>query len=239
MRHDASLPARTMATTGAAITLAGILLSGPVAVGLLALIRRSVEWRGAPHFVLHFYRLQTTPFFFGFVLLVGYLMLFAGLQQAADEASKPRTTVALMLASAYAALIGFNYICQTTFVPALATHFRPELDAVLSAFTLSNPLSISWAIEMWGYAFLGGATWFAASMFHGSVLNDWIRRLMIVNGIGSITSAVVTSYDQAWVVTATGMAAYVGWNVLVFVISALILVSLSKRRDPPSHRRAP
>jgi hypothetical protein len=74
-------------------------------------------------------------------------------------------------------------------------------------------------------------------MFHGSRLNDSIRRLMVLNGVGSVAGAVITSYNPAWVVSSTGMTAYIGWNVLVFTISALILVSLSKPLAPRAHRR--
>lgn len=221
-------PARSLATRGAAVTIGGILLSGPVAVALLAMIHRSVEWRGPAAFASSFYRAQTAPYYFGFLLIAGYLMLFAGLQQVADRVAKPRATVALLLASAFAALVTFNYVCQTTLIPALATHYRPEYDGIVSVLSMSNPLSLAWALEMWGYALLGAAMWFAAAVFHGSPLNAWLARLMVANGVVSIATALAASVDLSWLTTGVGIAAYAAWNVLVLVISALILVSLSK-----------
>lgn len=220
--------ARGLATRGAAVTVGGILLSGPVAVALISTIHRSVAWRGPAEYAASFYRLETAPFFFGFLLVVGYVMLFAGLQQAADGAARPRATVALLFAAAYAALATLNYLCQTTFVPALATHYRPEYDPLISALSMSNPLSLAWSIELWAYALLGAATWFAAAVFHNSRLDRWLSRLMVINGLVSIGAALAAAVTLDWVTTNAGLALYVTWNVLVLVISMMILVSLSK-----------
>jgi hypothetical protein len=47
-----------------------------------------------------------------------------------------------------------NYVCQTTFIPALAPHYRPAYEGLVDAFSITNPRSLAWAIEMWGYALL-------------------------------------------------------------------------------------
>ena len=79
-------------------------------------------------FAQNYHPVQTLPFFFGFAMITGYIMLLA-------------------------ALIFFNYICQTTFVPALSSDYRPEYDPIISTFSLANPRSLSWTIEMWGTRF--------------------------------------------------------------------------------------
>jgi hypothetical protein len=57
--------------------------------------------------------------------------------------------------AAFASFIFFNYVLQTTFLPALARAYAPESAGVVAAFSMSNPTSLAWGIEMWGWAFFG------------------------------------------------------------------------------------
>ena len=118
--------------------------------------------------------------------------MIAVTHQVAEEKDKVYTLVALVLTAAYATLIFFNYINQTTFLPALAQNYRPEYDAVISTFSLNNPLALCWAIEMWGYALLGLATCFLAPVFQRN-LTKITAGLMAANGVVSIAGGVVTS----------------------------------------------
>lgn len=101
---------------------------------------------------------QTAPFFGGFFLVGGYVVMIAALYQLAEEQQKTNALVAVVFTSIFATLIFFNYISQTTFIPAMAQAYQPAYDAAISIFSLANPLSLCWAIEMWGYALLGVAT---------------------------------------------------------------------------------
>ena len=88
--------------------------------------------------------------------------MIAALHTLADGPLRARATAALGFAAAFAALIFFNYIVQTTFLPALVQGGSTENAVLISAFALSNPRALGWAIEMWGYAVLGVATWLIA-----------------------------------------------------------------------------
>lgn len=176
--------------TGALIALAGFVLSGPVSFGLVMLLAPQPVWVSPAVFVEHYHPLQNLPYFLGFLLIGGMLMVVAGhyLNVPADKpVLKFRLHTALGWTIAFEALISFNYICQTTFVHNMALHYKPEYDAAISAFSMSNPTSFCWANEMWGYALLGIATWLLAAYYSGTSV--WIRWLLILNGVASIAAA--------------------------------------------------
>jgi hypothetical protein len=85
---------------------------------------------------------------------------------------------------------------------------------------MSNPLSLCWAIEMWGYGLLGIGTWLMAACYSGR--NAWIEKLLIVNGGVSVIGAIWVSIDISWVMTPIGLIAYLGWNVLMMVVLVLM-----------------
>ena len=75
---------------------------------------------------------------------------------------RPVTQAALVFTGVYAALVALNYVVQTTFVPALVTHGDIADAPLIAAFTMAQPRSLAWGLEMWGYGFLGLATWLVA-----------------------------------------------------------------------------
>lgn len=220
-----------MGITGAWLNIAGILLSGPLGLALVSIVHPSPSWQGAAAYVDNFHWIQTAPFFGGFALVVGYVLMFAAIYHIADDSKKPAAMVSVIATAGFATLIFFNYLCQTTFIPALATAYRAEYDAIISTFSLANPHSLSWAIEMWGYALLGLATWFSATVFDRNRLERAAALFMVLNGIVSIIGAVVTSFDLGWVLTVPGVVSYAAWNILVLAMAILILLSFRKRRS--------
>jgi hypothetical protein len=235
---EGTASALRMGVAGTIATLAGIILSGPVAVGLLSALGQSRPWQGAADFAQHYNPVQTVPYFAGFALVLGYVVLVAALYQLAGERDKSRCLVAVMLTAVFCTLIFFNYISQTTFVPALARAYTPEYDGVIAAFSFANPRSLCWAIEMWGYGFLGLALWFAAPAFGLDRLDRVIKGLIVANAVLSIAGGFITAWDLSWVMTLPGGALYVTWNVLVFALSACILVSLRRRQRQATSRNA-
>jgi uncharacterized membrane protein len=85
---------------------------------------------------------------------------------------------------------------------------------------MANPMSLSWAVEMWGYGILGVATWLMAGYYKEK--NNIISRFLILNGIVSIATIVFTIADINWVLTTTGLIAYMFWNVLMIVLMIMI-----------------
>lgn len=116
-------------------------------------------------------------------------------------------------------------------MPALAQSYTPAYDPIISTFSLANPLSLCWAIEMWGYACLGMATWLAAVVFKRDRLEKATAVLIVANGIISIIGGIVTSFNLGWVLTTPGVISYVAWNVLVLALSILVIASLRRRQS--------
>jgi hypothetical protein len=208
---------------GAVVALIGFIMSGPLAFLIVRLVKPQPGWISPDVFAENYNAIQDLPFYFGFILIGGMLMLVAGhymnFKEDNDE-KKFHLLISLGWTIVFCSLISFNYICQVTFVRNLALHYKPEYDPAISTFSMSNPLSICWAIEMWGYGFLGIATWLMSGYYHKK--NNLIRSLLVANGIVSLISAVWTIIDVSWVMTPAGLIAYVAWNVLMIVIMIMI-----------------
>jgi hypothetical protein len=222
--------ARRDALLAAAITLAGILLSGPVSLALVTL-HPQPAWVDAQTFAHAYHPIQAVPYFTGFLLVGGSLYLVAALHALAPEPLRARATAALAFAAAFAALIFLNYILQTTFVPALARGYSPDRAPLIAALAMSNPEAVAWAIEMWGYAVLGVATWLIAPVFAGgSRVAAVTRALFVANGPVSIAGGVFTALRPGWVMSTAGLALFAAWNLLMVVLLAMAILALRSRQ---------
>jgi len=217
------LSCRKLISLGAIVALIGFILSGPVAFVIVQLLKPQPAWVSPAVFAVNYSSIQDLPFYFGFLLIGGMLMLVAGhyLNYREDnEVTKFHLLFALGWTLVFCALISFNYICQTTFVHNLALHYKPEYDSAIFTFSMSNPLSFCWANEMWGYALLGVATMLMSGYYRG--INNVIRILLIANGVISLGSAVWTIVDVNWVMTLAGLSCYFFWNILMIVLMIMI-----------------
>lgn len=224
---------------GAWLTIAGIVVSGPVGLAVVSMVHRPSRWTGPEAFVRAFHPVQAIPFFGGFALILGCLMVMSAISSVANPSQRPRATASIIATAGFVALILFNYVCQTTLIPALVRADDPNLGPIISTFSLQNPRSIGWAIEMWGYACLGAATWFAAVVFDQTRVERAVARLMVANGVTSLVAAIITSARLEWVLSGAGLAAYVVWNVLMLALSILLVMAFRQRagpRSPVDHR---
>jgi hypothetical protein len=230
MPETTTRPAARSAVTAAVVTLFGIVLSGPLSLALVSL-HPQPAWTGPEAFARAYHPIQTFPYFTGFLLVGGSLVLIAALQTLARDPHRARATAGLAFAAAFAALIFFNYVVQTTFVPALAQSRSPEAAPLIAAFALSNPRALGWAVEMWGYAVLGVATWLVAPVLadHGRA-GRIAAGLFVTNGPVSIVGAVWTALRPGWVMTPVGLALFAAWNLLMLVMTALVIAALRPHR---------
>jgi hypothetical protein len=218
--------ARKSAIVAAAIALAGLVLSGPVSMALVRL-HPQPAWLDAETFVRAYHPIQTVPYFSGFLLVGGSLSLIAALHALAGERLRARATTALGFAATFAALVFFNYIVQTTFVPGLVRGYTRADAALVGALSLSNPKALGWAIEMWGYAVLGVATWAIAPLFADrGRAGELTQALFIANGPMSIAGAVWTALEPGWVLTTAGLALFAAWNLLMAAMLVMAIVTL-------------
>jgi hypothetical protein len=232
-------PSAALAESGAALTMGiwacvlvavGLLLSGPAGFPLANAIAPQPRWTGPDSFMEHYDFIQAAPYFFGFLMLVGFPALHVSILAGAPPRWRPLATLSLILVAVFAALIGFNYIAQTTIVPGAVRRGGVEGGAVVALLTMSNPSAVCWAIEMYGYGFLGLASACAAPCFGGSRVERAAATLLVANGVVSVLGAGLTSYDPDWVQTTAGLVAFGAWNLLVLAMLATIITSLARRR---------
>ena len=208
---------------GSLTALVGFILSGPVGFLIVQTIHPQPAWTSAAEFAANYNSIQNIPYWFGFILVGGMLMLAAAhyINASKDEpADKFNTLLALAWTTIFATLVFFNYICQLSFIHHLARHYKPEFDTAISTLSMANPASLSWSVEMWGYAILGVATWQLSAFYRNKSRS--IYSLLIFNGIVSVLSAVLFVIDQRWLMTTTGLAGYLFWNLLMIVLLTLI-----------------
>jgi hypothetical protein len=216
---------------GALVALIGYVMSGPIAFVIVNMLHPQPPWVSPEVFAANCSALQDLPYYFGFLLIGGMLMVVSGLylnSKVENPEIKFQLLLSLCLTIIFCVLISFNYICQTTFVRNLALHYKPEYDSAISTFSMANPLSFCWANETWGYGMLGAATWLMAGYYRDK--NNVIRWLLITNGTVSLISVAWTIINVSWVMTTAGLISYFGWNVLMIVLMTMIY-SYSKREE--------
>lgn len=220
---------RRVVTAGAGVALAGVVLSGPASLWLVAATHPQPPWSGPAAFVAAYHPVQAVPYFFGFLLVGGFAVLLAGLHDVAPDEVHGRTAAALVFAGAFAAMIFTNYAIQTSVVPALVTSGAGTDRSLLAWLTMANPLSLGWSLEMWGYAVLGVATWLAAPAFGGEGIERPTAALFVANGPISLAGGVMTALAPGWVLTTGGLVAFGAWNLLVVAMTACAIAAMRAR----------
>ncbi len=226
---SADAPALRVGSLGALMVIVGTLFSGPLGFLVISATAPQPAWSGPSVYAVHYHFIQTVPFYFGFLLIPGSILIVASIYRLA--AGKTWALLALIFTAIGGAFIFFNYFMQTTYLPALVRDYSPALDPLITAFAVANPASIFWAIEMWGYGFIGVGTWLAARFFADRGVERAARIAFVVNGVLSVFGALWTSFDLAWVLSPAGLAAYTGWNVVYVVLAALTFAALRRRRE--------
>jgi len=214
---------RNLISLGCITALVGFILSGPVGFLLVQAIQPQPPWTSAVVFVANYNSLQNIPYWCGFILVGGMLMLAAAHYLSAQEEApldKLHILLALIWTTIFAALIFFNYICQVTFIHHLTRGYKSEYDTAIAMLSMANPASLSWSVEMWGYAILGVATWLLSAFYRNKSRAIYV--LLILNGIVSVPSAVLFVLDERWLLTTTGLAGYFSWNLLMIVLLILV-----------------
>lgn len=215
-----------LASAGAVL---GIVLSGPLAVALVGATHPQPAWRDAELFARHYHVIQLLPYAGGILLVTALVVLIASIHASARPRDKAMTGAALTFAGAFAAFIFFNYVAQTTFVPDLAQRYEPANAPILTTLSMSNPRSLAWGIEMWGWGLFGVATWLVSAVFDRSRLERATAFTFVANGPVSIAGALWTVVRPGWVMTAAGLGAFAAWNVLLLTMATLAFIAFRRR----------
>jgi len=210
------------------LNIFGVIFSGLVFPALSMMLCPQPPWRDAALFADSFHPLQTATFFCGYFLVIGSLLTFITLFMLAKPEKKVWALSGLVINVVFTAVVFLNYIIQTTYVPYLAMNRPPELSAVLPVFTMANPGSFAWALEMYGWGGIGLSFIFMAFIFGKERPGPVLKGLFMVNGICSVGSALMTSVDMNWLFSPAGLSALVIWNTLVLVIDFYLLACFKR-----------
>lgn len=205
------------------LNMFGILFSGLVFPVLSMIFAPQPPWRDAALFVESFHPLQTATFFCGYFLVIGSLLTFIALYKIAPEEKKLWALSGLLINVVFTAVVFLNYIIQTTYVPYLAANNPPETAGVLAVFSMANPGSFAWALEMYGWGGIGLSFIFMAFIFEKIKLERTLKIIFMANGICSVASALMTSIDMNWLFSPAGFASLIIWNMLVLIIDIFLL----------------
>jgi len=217
---------RRLIVLSAILVIVGSMFSGPFGYLIVNLVN-PISWTDVRSFAAQYHPIQTLPYWFGFLYLAGFILFIAASRQLLTEKDRIFGDAALVTTSIFAALIGFNYILQVGFIPnALA-----DPNDVFAAFAMNNPKSISWSIEMFGWAFLGASTWLISPAFKNGRLQRIARVLLITNGVGSILNAILASALPSFVLQVPGLIAYFIWNAMIWIIMVLIIIDIHKAQN--------
>jgi hypothetical protein len=211
---------------GAVLTGAGIILSGPVAMLLVSKVHAQPAWQSASVFVANYHWIQSLTFYFGMLLVVGSVQMLTAIFLLGR---RDCGLLALIIGSIAAALIFFNYFVQVIYVPGLVLEYSSSYDPLITALTMSNPLALTWALEMGGYGLLGLATWLAAGFFRREGIEKAAYLVFILNGILSLAGTLWTSIEPGWVLSLPGLIAFAAWNSLYLALVILFYLVLRRR----------
>jgi hypothetical protein len=210
--------------------IAGALLSGPIGSSV-ALFGTQPPWRDAATYMANFRAIEQAPFWLGFLFIGAWVTLFARIAALAPAERRTRVQAMLVAAAVFGAIISINYTLQVGYVPALVA----AGDSAVGYVTMSNPGSLGWIFEMFGYGALGVACGLAAPLFAGGRRRRRsIVWLFLANGVVSVGGAVATAIDVRWVMTPAGLWLYILWNVLVVAMMAAVAAEFRPADDKPS-----
>ena len=147
----------------------------------------------------------------GFLLTPSFIVVMACIHCYASEEKKVFSLVGLSFATIYGALISINYFIQLTFVN------QSTFDA--SIFSMTNPQSMMWVIEVLGYFFMGLATLFAAPVFSLSKTARIIKWLFIVNGFLGILTPIGYGLNLPLEILLGGL---IVWDIIMPISTALL-----------------
>lgn len=211
------------------INILGILFSGLIFPVITAIFFPQPVWQNPELFIEHFHPLQTATFFCGYFLVIGSLLTFVALYLTSPETKKMWALSGLAINVVFTAVVFLNYIIQTTYVPYLAANNPPETSSVLAVFSMANPGSFAWALEMYGWGGIGLSFIFMAFIFENKKIQLTLKILFLINGMSSCASAVFTSVDMNWLFTPAGFTALIVWNLLVLIIDIFLLQYFRKK----------
>src|SRR5688572_30161165 len=116
-------------SVSALIALTGFILSGPVGFLFVSLTKPQPSWDSPAVFARNYHIVQDLPYYLGFLLISGMLMLTAAhylSYKSENNLTRFCPLLSVCLVTIFSALIFFNYVCQIMFIRNLALNYKQE-----------------------------------------------------------------------------------------------------------------
>ncbi len=149
---------------------------------------------------------------FGFLLVPIFIILITCLHYNSKKEMKMFSMLGVIFACMYGILISFNYYLQLTLVQKNVSG--------LELFSMSDPNSMMWVIEVLGYFFMGLSTIFVSIIFGSSFLERSIKLIFIVNGILGIGG--IIGYTLGWNLSLM-LWGLMLWNIIMPIAAGLLI----------------
>jgi hypothetical protein len=211
----------------AVLLFIGITTSGLLSNLFIYTTHPQPAWKDIETYAAHFHPVQMLPFWAGFLMLIGFIGLVAGIHYQAPAKYRFFTLLAVVAAAIYGTLISLNYMLQLGVLQANIE--SSELNG-MALLAFANPHSVTMSIEMLGYGFQGAATWLTAYALDDSPIGKWAGRLGILNGIVSIAGVIIQGFTIPMSTAhSLGWIAFIGWNVLFMVLCFLYVLYFRRK----------
>jgi len=149
---------------------------------------------------------------FGFLLVPIFIILITCLHYNSKKEMKMFSMLGVIFACMYGVLISFNYYLQLTLMQKNVSG--------LELFSMSDPNSMMWVIEVLGYFFMGLSTIFVSIIFGSSFLERSIKLIFIVNGILGIGG--IIGYTLGWNLSLM-LWGLMLWNIIMPIAAGLLI----------------
>jgi hypothetical protein len=224
---------RTSATLGfwAALLTGGLNIWYFVAFVLYLPILQ-VPWQGLAPFAASF---QALPFLAWvvpcFFIAPAFLIMMTCLHAWTGGVKEPWSLLALVFAAVYAAILSANYYIQMTVVPHSLLNGTTD-GLGLWLYAGPYPYTIPGALEGAGYFSMGMSLLFAAPVFSGGRLQQWVRWTFVGTGLIALVNPIDPLIRLPPVIL---FPALVAGGVLL--TAAPVLLAIQFRRSVTAQRR--
>lgn len=166
------------------------------------------------------------------LLAPSFVVMMVAIHYAAPSEKKIWSHIGITFAVLYAALVELVYV---TWLFVVEPHvLRGQADLV--ALLIFTPGSFVQMVDGLGYTFMGIATLFAAPVFGGKRLEQWIRWLCLLNGLGAFM--VFLSYVCYGLLGLSLLySSLLGvWWAFIFPALAILLAVYFRRAGDPAYQ---
>lgn len=213
----------------AALTYVALLVALDVAFVVMALQVRATEWEGMASYAKSYRGITFVPQAIGLAALPALMVLLAAIHVRTGESRRVWSLTALSFGIAHVVLLGSLYYVQVgILLPALRDGSWGGLDQ----FAFANPRSVAWGLDHLAWALLGVALLSMVPIFGGDRRRDWIRWLLVLNGVANTSLVLAFAFDIG---SMTLVVAFVSW--VVALPAVVFLIAFDFRDDIKSHHR--